>query len=379
MIFDKQTQLSPFIVASLSNGDTRSSSLSRIFESLIVVLAITLCQLSEIHRSESKPTPVVDSTPIISPRPTASPLIFDAQRAFTELTELVDRGQRYYGAPQREEIIHWMSQRLSAAKLEVKEQRFTVTEPQSKVKYLLTNIVARFHPDRTQRIIIGSHWDTRLWAEEDHDLKKRNLPITGANDGSSGVAVLFEIGRQLSHLGLNHIGVDLILFDGEEFGRPRSDNYCVGSKFLANHLQDLYPHALPVGVIVIDMVGDRDLSFPPELSSAKHARALTQLVWREGVKLKLPAFISGLGGENHQGAKSRRPRSQWIIDDHSPFQELKIPATLLIDLDYPHWHTHQDTIDKVSPESLRQAGLALLASLKRLDHIASRASSTMSP
>ena len=113
------------------------------------------------------------------------------------------------------------------------------------------------------------------------------------------------------------------------------------------------------------MVGDIDLAFPPEQSSIRYARELTTLVWRAGAQLKLPAFLRGLG----YGDKPAPP-SRYIIDDHTPFQELKIPAILLIDLEYQQWHTHQDTLDRVSPVSLDQTGRALAASLQRLDQLA---------
>lgn len=291
---------------------------------------------------------------------------FDQDRAYEDLKELVTRGQRFYGAPMRKQAIEWMSKRLREAGAELIEQNFTVVEPHSQKEYMLTNVIARFNQDRERRVILGSHYDTRLWAEEDSQKDRRESPIQGANDGSSGVATLFEVARQLPSLNLHNIGVDVILFDGEEFGRPGSQDYCVGSKYFVSKMSQYYPQKPPEAVIVIDMVGDKDLSFPPELSSVREARALTQLLWREGVKLKLPAFVRGLGGETHSGL---RPRSRWIVDDHSPFQALKIPATLLIDLDYPYWHTHQDTLDKVSPNSLKQSGLALLASLSRLDQV----------
>ena len=85
------------------------------------------------------------------------------------------------------------------------------------------------------------------------------------------------------------------------------------------------------------------------------------MIWSEGLRLKLPAFINGLGG----GAT--KPKSLWIVDDHSPFQALGIPAALIIDLDYPYWHTHLDTLDKISPQSLKQTGLVLLSTLKKID------------
>jgi Zn-dependent M28 family amino/carboxypeptidase len=259
---------------------------------------------------------------------------------------------------------------LRAAGGEVTLQAFTQREPKSQVDYQLTNIIARFNPDRSVRVILGSHWDTRLWAEEDADAIKRELPITGANDGSSGVAVLLEIARQLQALQLKGLGVDVVLFDGEEFGRPGSQDYCAGSRYFAQHLTQYYPQVNPAGVIVIDMVGDRDLTFPPEQSSIAKARDLTTLIWREGVRLRAPAFIAGL-----RGTRGVQPRSRWIIDDHTPFQKLNIPAVLVIDLDYAQWHTHQDTMDRVSAASLKQTGDVLIASLLRLDQNAVSSSS----
>ena len=352
----------------MSSGQRRSSSRQRITLSAlanrlsVLTFSLLLTIASWETRADGEPKKYA---PHEVKEGHSARLRFDQDRAFKDLAQLVERGQRYYAAPMRAEAISWMAERLRSAGGVVSEQKFTAVEPKSQVKYSLTNVIARFHPEREQRVMIGSHFDTRLWAEEDHDHNRRGAPITGANDGSSGVAVLFEIGRQLSDLSLRNVGVDLVLFDGED-GRPGSSDYCVGSKYFAAQLSDYYPKRAPRAVFVIDMVGDKQLSFPPELSSIKKSRALTQLLWREGVRLKLPAFISGLGGRDGQ---SMRPRSRWIIDDHSPFHELNIPATLLIDLDYPHWHTHQDTLDKVSPHSLMQAGLALLASLIKLDEI----------
>ncbi len=290
-------------------------------------------------------------------------LSFDEKRAFKILSELVQRGQRYYGAPMRNEVIQGLAKQLQDLGAEISLQAFEKVEPKSQLKYTLTNIVARFNPQAKQRVILGSHWDTRLWAEEDHNPNLKSKPITGANDGSSGVAVLLELARQLDKLKLKDLGVDIVLFDGEEFGRPGSDDYCAGSRYFAQNLSTYYPSVKPKAVIVIDMVGDKDLAFPPEQSSVKFARPLTTLIWREAIKLKLPAFQRGL----ERG--SPHAKSLWIVDDHSPFQKLGIPAVLVIDLNYPHWHTHQDTMDKISPQSLKQTGLALLASLKTLNTI----------
>jgi glutaminyl-peptide cyclotransferase len=330
---------------------------------VIAILFGCLVCVSFILSAASKtPPPITPPTQAFLDQTSQNSAIhFDEERAFKELTELVKRGQRYYGAPMRDEAVNWLVDQFKKMDAKVSLQSLQKIEPKSQVSFKLTNIIGRLHPERSSRVILGSHWDTRLWAEEDQAVGQRQRPITGANDGSSGVAVLLEVARQLEQLNLTHIGVDIVFFDGEEFGRPGSNDYCAGSRYFAKELKQYFKTELPIGVIVIDMVGDKNLSFPPEKSSVHHARSLTRLVWSEGVRLKLPAFINGLGGG------PVKPKSLWIVDDHSPFQKLGIPSTLIIDLDYAHWHTHQDTMDKISAQSLKQTGLALLATLKKMD------------
>ncbi|MEE2643463.1 MAG: M28 family peptidase [Myxococcota bacterium] len=279
---------------------------------------------------------------------------FDGSRALRHLQRLVRKGNRYYGAPEREAVIALLTEGLQkCGAAEVKAQRFFVTERMSGQRYQLANLIARVNPEREERILLGTHWDTRLWAEEEQNPSQRTTPIPGANDGTSGVVVLFELLRALRSNPLRKIGVDVALFDGEEFGRPGSHDYCMGSKYMAKNLSVLYQRP-PSAVIVIDMVGDKDLSFPAERSSLMRAPSLEALVRRAGLSVGSRAFQT-------------RKRGPWITDDHSPFQALGIPAILLIDYDYPFWHTQRDTPSQCSSESLAQTGRALLAALRRID------------
>lgn len=286
-------------------------------------------------------------------------LPFNGARAFAFIKKYVELGHRYYGATQRDIVIQSMSQELMNAHCQVSTQSLEVQESVSQKKYTLYNIIGRMHPEREKRIILGSHWDTRLWAEEDSHQDLRNNPINGANDGTSGLAVIFELALQLQKDPLQNIGIDFILFDGEEFGRPGSQNYCQGSEYFAKHLEKFYPKKNPMAVFIIDMVGRIGTQFAPEKSSFMRSRSLTQVLWREADRLKLPAFkVKNMG--------------PWIIDDHSPFQKKNIPALLLIDYNDRHWHTHQDTLHYCSADSLTQVGRALWASFKRLDQNAKR-------
>jgi glutaminyl-peptide cyclotransferase len=310
------------------------------------------------------PPPPKSSTPIASTSmiKTGSPLKahpkfgalpFDGPRAFADLKRYVERGHRYYGAPERAQVIQSLINDLSRAGASVTTQTFEVVESRSKLKYSLTNIIGRVHPERPIRILLGSHWDTRLWAEEDADPTQRERPIQGANDGTSGIAVLLELARQLTADPLQEIGIDLVFFDGEEFGRPQSDDYCKGSRHFADRLS-LYYQTPPIAVIIIDMVGERGLNLPIERSSWRHARPLVRHIWAEAKLLNASAFSTFKFGP-------------WIIDDHTPFQKRGIPSILLIDYQYPQWHTHQDTLDRCDAESLAQVGRVLEASLRRFD------------
>lgn len=284
---------------------------------------------------------------------------FNGARAFEVLKRYVHLGNRHYTAADRPKIIKQLREELSATvdqstvSIQSTVDHFTAIDRPTAQSYELANIIVRLHPERTQRVLLGTHWDTRLWAEEDPDPTRRDQPITGANDGTSGLAVLFELSRLAQVTPLNNLGIDLVLFDGEEFGRPKSDDYCQGSKHFASNLSRWYRQP-PLAVFVLDMVGDRELTLPPERSSLTRARALTQMVYNVAQSLGSTAFTM-----QHLGP--------WIVDDHTPFQALGIPALLLIDYDYAAWHTHQDTIDRCSPESLEQVGRVIWETLKKLD------------
>lgn len=330
---------------------------------------VTAQPVSELSAPSGLPTPKVPS-PSVTPQALAQPSPapreqltreqFSGARAFEVLKEYVTLGERYYGAPKRAQLIQRLREGLASdggagqAPILSALDHFSATDAQSGVTYQLTNIIVRLHPERPRRVLLGTHWDTRLWAEEDQDPARRGEPITGANDGTSGVAVLFELSRLARSAPLKSLGVDLVLFDGEEFGRPKSDDYCQGSKRFAASLSRWYEAGPPLAVFVLDMVGDLSLNLPPERSSLARARSLTQLVYSVAQSLGVSAFTT-----SHVGP--------WIVDDHTPFQELGIPSMLLIDYDYPQWHTHQDDLSRCSPESLEQVGRVMWETLKRVD------------
>jgi len=197
-------------------------------------------------------------------------------------------------------------------------------------------------------LLLGAHWDTRPWGDQDDDAFYHREPILGANDGASGVAVLLELGTMLKALDLP-FQVMIVFFDGEDLGQPnRPESYARGSAILAQKS----PVPLPPEGIVLDMVGDRELSISIERNSYYQNPELVKELWKLARTLKLNAFHDRVG--------------LTIFDDHIPlYRDAGVRMVDIIDFDYPnsylnYWHTHLDTPEQCSPASLDQVGTLVL-------------------
>jgi Zn-dependent M28 family amino/carboxypeptidase len=166
--------------------------------------------------------------------------------------------------------------------------------------------------------------------------------VPGANDGASGVAVMLEMARVLPQ---NGVPVWLVFFDAEDNGRLESWDWILGSRAFAEALT-----FEPQAVVIVDMIGDKDLKIFQEGFSD---RTITEAIWAQAAAL------------GHADVFVPEVRHN-ILDDHVPFLEKGIPAVDIIDIDYAYWHTTQDTADKVAPESLQIVGDTLLAWLATL-------------
>jgi Peptidase family M28 len=300
---------------------------------VLCLFAVSACDHREASRSPQRSPELESSLARIVREIRGDRLMADLER-YTAF------GQRHYGAPERERVIATMIRDLEAHAASVERQDFTAVEPVSGVTYRLTNVFARTAPGAAARVLLATHWDTRLWADEDPDPARRDRPVPGANDGTSGLVVLIELLRALGRAGglPAGLGLDIVLFDGEELGRAGSADYCRGSFHFAGDLRRFYPDRLPIAAVVVDMVGDRELTLHREALSASNAPELCDLVWRLGRDRFPEVFLDGTRGA--------------VFDDHVPLQRRGIPAVLLIDLDYPPWHTLGDTPERCSAESL---------------------------
>ena len=263
---------------------------------------------------------------------------FDGERAFANLLEQCQFGSRNPGSEGHQRTKKYLLDKLSRYTNFVKIQDFAYSDQEQKIKLELTNIIASFYLEKTKRILLCAHWDTRPFADRDPDTALQTEPILGANDGASGVAVLLEMARMIS-LKEPRWGVDVILFDGEDWGPEGDlDRFCLGSKYFAENKGDYQPEF----GILLDMVGDKDLTIYKEGYSSRYAKRFVDLVWSRAKSLGLFCFKDSI--------------KYFMYDDHVPLLTAGIPVIDLIDFDYPYWHTTSDTPDKCSPESLQKVG-----------------------
>ena len=218
---------------------------------------------------------------------------------------------------------------------QVVEQPFLV-RTSSEGTQAMTNLELRFQGTQGGApILIGAHFDTRPFADEDPDPANRLKPILGANDGGSGTAILLGLAQYLSQHPVAR-PVHLVFFDGEDFGAKGSGLNLLGSTYYAQQLAK--QERVPYWVLVIDMVGDKDLQIFKETHSLKGSSSFLDKIYRVA---------------RDQGVGALKEETKYtIFDDHYPFHRMGIPSTVLIDFDYPHWHTLQDALDKCSIESM---------------------------
>ena len=264
------------------------------------------------------------------PEPTATPvtLTFDGVRAYADVQTQVAFGPRIPESEGHAKIVEWIQGELIKAGWQVEIQESAV------MGHPIKNILAKRN-DASPQIILGAHYDTRIYADNDPYPENSLKPVPGANDGASGVAVLLELARTLPK---DTVDVWLVFFDAEDNGRFEGWDWTLGSpEFVRNN--SIQPRA----VVVVDMIGDADLNVYKEHNSDPD---LTAEIWDTARSLGY-------------GSRFIPEYKYSMQDDHRPFLQAGIPAVLIIDFDYPYWHTIEDTPDKVSAESLEAVGTTL--------------------
>ena len=285
--------------------------------------------------------------------PSRAKTSFVADSAMSYARQQVAFGPRVPGTPQAAKAGDWIVAMMRQRADTVIEQRWTHRTADGK-EFPLRNILARFRPNATQRILYLTHWDTRPVADADPILGNRGTPIAGANDGASGVGLLIALGDALKKTPVN-VGVDLLFVDGEDYGKVFEAPYTdvlLGSQYFAEHL----PSAdyRPIFGVLWDMIGDKDLNILQEGISTRQAPEVVSRVWQKAADMGYEKYFIPRQGYD-------------VTDDHVPLLNKGLRVIDVIDLDYgplgpdgtasPNYHhTLQDTMDKISTKSLQVVG-----------------------
>jgi Zn-dependent M28 family amino/carboxypeptidase len=264
---------------------------------------------------------------------------FNGHTAFGYVERQMSFGPRVPNTNGHRRTGDWLEAELKARADTVVVQAFTQRTARG-TTLRLRNFFARFRPQATERVLFLAHWDTRPKADKSADPAQQRLPVPGANDGASGVAVLLGVADALKARA-PAIGVDLLFVDGEDYGDfTDSTETLLGSRYFAKHLPAGYTTLFAV---LFDMVGDKDLQIPKEGYSLANAPEVVQRVWETAERLGYSrVFVQTVG--------------EALTDDHVPLQQAGIRAIDLIDFTFPYHHTTEDTIDKVSAASLQIVG-----------------------
>ena len=281
---------------------------------------------------------------------------FNADSAYSFIEKQVSFGPRVISSKGWQECAIWLEKKFSSYTKNVIIQEAPIKTYDGK-QHTLKNIIASFSPKKNNRIALFAHWDSRHIA--DHDTKNQDSPILGANDGGSGVGVLLELARQFNKKSPS-IGIDIVLFDAEDYGQPENskypimqDSWCLGSQYWSKNPHK--PNYFARYGILLDMVGAKDATFRHEEFSSYFAPNVLEKVWRKA---------NQLGFRNYFIFDNARQ----VIDDHYYVNTITgIPTINIIEYDpatetnfNKHWHTHKDDMRNINRNTLNAVGQTLL-------------------
>lgn len=291
---------------------------------------------------------------------------FDADSAYSYVKKQVDFGPRVPNTEAHRQTSAWLKGQFEAFGAKVYMQEFE-RYVYDGTKVDLVNIIASFNPGVKKRILLGAHWDTRPFADQDKN--DNRAPLDGANDGGSGVGVLLEVARVIGQNEGPDVGVDIILFDGEDWGEHSQDQgaarlpagqdswWCLGSQYWSQNKH--IPNYSAFYGILLDMVGAPGATFYFDNVSKDNAGRIMNKVWDRGIALGYEEYFKPSMGING------------IVDDHVYVNRYaRIPMIDIIDYRpgtaksfTPAWHTQDDTLENIDKKTLKVVGEVLLSML----------------
>jgi glutaminyl-peptide cyclotransferase len=325
---------------------TTNSTVQRATLALLIPLFCAACPKND---PPAQPPVRVSSTTRSAERPRPIPTAFIGERALDHARKQIEFGPRPPASQQLEKTRAYIVDQLKSFGLTVSLDEFTTITPQGEKK--MANIVGELAGETKNLVLITSHYDTKFF---------KDMQFVGANDPAASVGTLLEIGRVLGNMkDKPKVTYRLVFFDGEEAfcegwsdcGTPEEPDNTYGSRHYVSQLRAKNELENTRAMILLDMMGYKNLELGRDTLST---RWLQNIIWQTGRELGHEKIFvdreEGVGG-----------------DDHEPFLKAGVDAVDLIQLtSYPHWHKADDTIDKISAQSMKIVGETVLASLPKI-------------
>lgn len=350
------------LTSSASNRDERKRRRWPVWLALVAPLLFAACPNNE---KPNNARAVVDTRTQPSPAPAIVPgaVAFNGQRALEHVKKQVEIGPRPPGSPELAKTREYITAQLNSFGLKITNDTFHAATPNGDKEMI--NITAEVPGESKDVIMLTSHYDSKYF---------KNMRFVGANDPGSSVGTLLEMARVLGTNGRKpKLTYWLVFFDGEEAfcdqwdecGKPGAPDNTYGSRRYVAQLQAMNSLSRVRAMILLDMMGYKNLELGRDTMSTVW---LLDTVWETahelGYSKVFVARAEGVGG-----------------DDHEPFLKAGIDSLDLIQLsDYRYWHTPEDSLDKISAESMKIVGEVVLASLPKIEErLANRSGSASTP
>lgn len=316
-----------------------------------ILVASSILFLNSCTPETKKEESVINDKPVVE-KVYVAPPDFNADSAFAYVKAQADMGPRTPGSKAHDMAVAYYESQFKKYGAEVIVQTGNATSYDNK-PWVLKNIIATYNPKAQDRVLLCAHWDSRPFADKDKVEANRTKPCPGVNDGASGVGVLMEMAR-LINTKAPSVGVDIILFDLEDYGDNHGDlnSWCLGSQYWSKNLHVPY-YGAKFGVL-LDMVGAKDAVFPKEGLSMNYAGQYVNEIWTTAEKLGYGKYFI-------------KQEIAEMTDDHQFVNKLaQIPCVDILHYDwqnnafFEHHHTTTDDINTIDKNTLKAVGQTLM-------------------
>lgn len=318
---------------------------------LLFILALISLMFISCKNEKNTATENIEQVIKSSPKQKAVVPPVNADSTYEFIKKQLSFGTRVPGSPGHKAMKNWLVAKIKSYGLEVTVQEFK-TSFMNKSDVQAYNIIGTLNPEKTQRILLAAHWDTRLIAEKDPDASRVNIPIMGADDGGSGVAALLEIMRVISEKQID-LGVDFIFFDAEDQGNEGTD-WCLGSQYWSKNLHKK-DYKADWGIL-LDLIGAKGAMFHKEEFSRYYAKTYVDKVWSLAQKM-------GYGKYFIDQPVGTIQDDHYFVNTGANIPMIDIINTLPSGMFGSYHHTHKDDIGIIDKEILKAVTQVTIAAV----------------